>query len=100
MATIYRAYHRAEDFEKYRILTVHTTGLVLLTLVLANLVFPVARERVAKVEIHAAPAGPDAAAVIALVLGGAARDVARRQVAEARILALEVVDPNGPGLLL
>ena len=26
MATIYRAYHRAEDFEKYRIFTVHTTG--------------------------------------------------------------------------
>ena len=36
MATIYRAYHRAEDFEKYRILTVHTTGLVLLTLVLSH----------------------------------------------------------------
>lgn len=36
MATIYRAYHRAEDVEKYRIFTVHITGLVLLTLVLSH----------------------------------------------------------------
>jgi tetratricopeptide (TPR) repeat protein len=36
MATIYRAYHRAEDFEKYRIFTVHTTALVLLTLVVSH----------------------------------------------------------------
>ncbi|MGC2274351.1 MAG: hypothetical protein WA539_20415 [Candidatus Sulfotelmatobacter sp.] len=31
MATIYRAYHRVEDFQKYRIFTVYTTGLILLT---------------------------------------------------------------------
>ena len=31
MATIYRAYHRREDFDKYRIFTVHTTLLILLT---------------------------------------------------------------------
>jgi len=36
MATIYRAYHRSEDFEKYRFFTVHITGLVLLTLVLSH----------------------------------------------------------------
>jgi tetratricopeptide (TPR) repeat protein len=36
MATIYRAYHRAEDFQKYGIFTVHTTALVLLTLVLSH----------------------------------------------------------------
>ena len=36
MATIYRAYHRSEDFEKYRVFTVHITGLVLLTLVVAH----------------------------------------------------------------
>jgi len=36
MATIYRAYHRAEDFEKYRVFTVHITGLVLLTLFLSH----------------------------------------------------------------
>lgn len=36
MATIYRAYHRAEDFQKYRIFTVHITALVLLTLVLSH----------------------------------------------------------------
>jgi tetratricopeptide (TPR) repeat protein len=36
MATIYRAYHREEDFNKYRIFTVHLTGLILLTLVLAH----------------------------------------------------------------
>ena len=28
MATIYRAYHRAEDFQKYRIFTVHITALI------------------------------------------------------------------------
>jgi tetratricopeptide (TPR) repeat protein len=36
MATIYRAYHRAEDFEKYRVFTVHITALVLLTLFLSH----------------------------------------------------------------
>ena len=36
MATIYRAYHRAEDFEKYRIFTVHITALVVLTLFLSH----------------------------------------------------------------
>ena len=36
MATIYRAYRRAEDFEKYRIVTVHTTALILLTLLLSH----------------------------------------------------------------
>jgi tetratricopeptide (TPR) repeat protein len=37
MATIYRAYHRAEDFQKYRVFTVHITALMLLTLVLSHL---------------------------------------------------------------
>lgn len=36
MATIYRAYHRAEDFQKYRIFTVHTTALIVLTLILSH----------------------------------------------------------------
>jgi tetratricopeptide (TPR) repeat protein len=36
MATIYRAYHRAEDFHKYRVFTVHITGLVVLTLLLSH----------------------------------------------------------------
>ncbi|MGA8215273.1 MAG: hypothetical protein WB799_16875 [Candidatus Sulfotelmatobacter sp.] len=36
MATIYRAYHRAEDFHKYRIFTVHVTALIVLTLILAH----------------------------------------------------------------
>ncbi|MGA8763195.1 MAG: tetratricopeptide repeat protein [Candidatus Sulfotelmatobacter sp.] len=36
MATIYRAYHRAEDFHKYRIFTVHITALLVLTLLLAH----------------------------------------------------------------
>ncbi len=36
MATIYRAYHRSEDFEKYRIFTVHITALLLLTLLLSH----------------------------------------------------------------
>jgi tetratricopeptide (TPR) repeat protein len=36
MATIYRAYHRAEDFHKYRVFTVHITALVVLTLLLSH----------------------------------------------------------------
>jgi tetratricopeptide (TPR) repeat protein len=36
MATIYRAYHRVEDFEKYRIFTLYTTALILLTALLAH----------------------------------------------------------------
>jgi len=37
MATIYRAYHREEEFQKYRIFTVHITFLVALTIVLSHL---------------------------------------------------------------
>src|ERR1700741_4255048 len=40
MATIYRAYHRAEDFHKYRVFTVHVTALVVLTLVLSHFWLP------------------------------------------------------------
>ncbi len=36
MATLYRAYHRSEDFEKYRIFTVHITALVIATLLLSH----------------------------------------------------------------
>ena len=36
MATLYRAYHTAEDFQRYRIFTVHITALVILTVVLAH----------------------------------------------------------------
>jgi tetratricopeptide (TPR) repeat protein len=36
MATIYRAYHRAEDFQKYRIFTVYTTALILLAVFLSH----------------------------------------------------------------
>jgi tetratricopeptide (TPR) repeat protein len=36
MATIYRAYHRVEDFQKYRVFTVYTTGLILLTVLLSH----------------------------------------------------------------
>jgi tetratricopeptide (TPR) repeat protein len=36
MATIYRAYHRAEDFQKYRVFTVHITALMALTLLLSH----------------------------------------------------------------
>jgi tetratricopeptide (TPR) repeat protein len=39
MATIYRAYHTAGDFQKYRIFTVHITGLVVLTLILSHFWF-------------------------------------------------------------
>ena len=36
MATIYRAYHRAEDFEKYRFFTLHTTAVILLTVLASH----------------------------------------------------------------
>jgi tetratricopeptide (TPR) repeat protein len=36
MATIYRAYHREEDFQKYRLFTVHTTGVILLTVFVSH----------------------------------------------------------------
>jgi hypothetical protein len=36
MATVYRAYHRREDFNKYRIFTVHTTLLIALTAVICH----------------------------------------------------------------
>jgi len=39
MATIYRAYHRAEDVRKYRIFTVHITAIVALTLLLSHFWF-------------------------------------------------------------
>ncbi len=41
MATIYRAYHTREDFNRYRIFTVHITGLILLTLLLSHFWFGV-----------------------------------------------------------
>jgi tetratricopeptide (TPR) repeat protein len=39
MATIYRAYHTREDFNRYRVFTVHITGLILLTLMLSHFWF-------------------------------------------------------------
>ena len=39
MATIYRAYHTAEDFNKYRIFTVHITALLALTLLITHFWF-------------------------------------------------------------
>ena len=39
MATIYRAYHSAADFQKYRIFTVHITALIALTLILLHFWF-------------------------------------------------------------
>jgi tetratricopeptide (TPR) repeat protein len=41
MATLYRAYHTEEDFNKYRIFTVHITALIVLTLVLSHFWFRV-----------------------------------------------------------
>jgi tetratricopeptide (TPR) repeat protein len=39
MATVHRAYHRSEDFNKYRIFTVHTTLLILLSAVVSHFWF-------------------------------------------------------------
>ena len=48
-------------------------------------------DRVGEVEVDAEPAGADAAALVADVLGGARGDVARHQVAEGRVVPLQVV---------
>jgi tetratricopeptide (TPR) repeat protein len=39
MATVYRAYHRSEDFNKHRVFTVHATLLVLLTALVSHFWF-------------------------------------------------------------
>jgi tetratricopeptide (TPR) repeat protein len=39
MATVYRAYHRSEDFHKYRVFTVHITLLLLVTTVVSHFWF-------------------------------------------------------------
>ena len=39
MSTLYRAYHNESDFKKYRIFTIHITGLVILTVLLSHLRF-------------------------------------------------------------
>src|SRR5262252_6653629 len=39
MSTLYRAYHTEAEFLKYRIFTIHITGLVLLTVILTHLHF-------------------------------------------------------------
>jgi tetratricopeptide (TPR) repeat protein len=36
MATVYRAYHRSEDFNKYRVFTLHTTLLLLVTALVSH----------------------------------------------------------------
>ncbi len=41
MATLYRAYHTREDFRKYRIFTVHITGLIVLTGLVAHFSFAI-----------------------------------------------------------
>jgi tetratricopeptide (TPR) repeat protein len=39
MSTLYRAYHNEADFRKYRIFTIHITGLIVLTALLSHLRF-------------------------------------------------------------
>ncbi|PYX34508.1 MAG: hypothetical protein DMG80_02025 [Acidobacteria bacterium] len=41
MSTLYRAYHNESDFQKYRIFTVHITGLILLTAALSHFKFSI-----------------------------------------------------------
>src|SRR5262245_62189900 len=53
--------------------------------------FAEALDRVGKIEVDAAPARPHAAPLVADLFGGARRDVARRQIAVARVFAFEVI---------
>src|SRR5262245_52138882 len=53
--------------------------------------FAEALDRVGKIEVDAAPAGADAATLVADLFGRARRDVARRQIAVARVFAFEVI---------
>ena len=64
---------------------------------LGDLLLAEALDGVAEVEIDAATARPDTAPFVAHFFRGARRDVARRQIAEARILALEIVVAIGFG---
>src|ERR1041385_2853458 len=57
----------------------------------ANRVLAETRDRIGEVEVNAATALADAAAFIANFLGRARRDIARREVPEARIFSLEIV---------
>src|SRR5882672_2383417 len=41
MSTLYRAYHNESDFQKYRIFTVHITGLILVTAALSHFKFSI-----------------------------------------------------------
>src|SRR5262245_52907864 len=50
-----------------------------------------APDRVGEIEVNAAPAGAGATPLVADLFGRARRDVARRQVAVARIFAFEVI---------
>ena len=57
-------------------------------------------DRFLEVEIDRQPGLADAVALVGLLLGGARRDVARHEVAEARIAPLEVVVALGFGDLI
>ena len=58
---------------------------------LADGVLAQALDGIGKVQIDAPPARADAATVVALFLGRAGGDVTRGQIAEARILALQII---------
>ena len=58
---------------------------------LLDLGLPEAGDRVLEIEVDAESRGPDAAALVADLLGGPRGDVPRREVPEARVHALEVV---------
>ena len=62
-----------------------------ISVALANRVFAETLDRVGKIEINAASARADAAAFIANFLGRARRDIARREISEARIFSLEII---------
>ncbi len=58
---------------------------------LADIAFAAVADGVGEVEVDAAAALADAAALVAHLLGRARRDVARRQVAETRVFALQII---------
>jgi hypothetical protein len=92
--------HGRVDAHRHLVRILRRDALVHLEQVAVALADPVlaeALDRVGEVEIHAAATRSNAATVVARFLGRARRDIARREIAEAGVLPLEVVVAIGLG---
>src|SRR6185369_851963 len=90
----HRVMHGWEDAHR-RLIGIFTGDALIhveqIAVTLANAILAEAADGFAEIEINAEPAGSDAASFIAHFLGGTRGNVARGEVAEAGILALEKI---------